>query len=179
MPEIAGIRRPHVWGIGLGRTGTTSLCAALRLLGYRRVVHNPRFEQLARIDAASDNGCTIFYKYLDRRHPGSKFVLTIRDLEPWLESARYIHDTIPVGGPQADIMIMRRMMLYETVAYDRDRFAAAWERHHADVRRYFRDRPDDLLELRMMDGEGWERLCPFLGLPAPDDPFPHLHRRAP
>ena len=49
-----------VWAIGLGRTGTYSICEALRILGYSRIVHNPVFEQRSQIDAASDNGCTIF-----------------------------------------------------------------------------------------------------------------------
>ncbi len=64
------------WGIGLGRTGTTSLCEAFSTLGYRRVMHNPPFEALQTADAGADNGVTIFYKYLDYIHPGSKFILT-------------------------------------------------------------------------------------------------------
>ena len=167
---------PKVWGIGLGRTGTNTLLSALKLLGYERAVQNPRFEELADLDAATDNGCTIFYKYLDYRHPGSKFVLTIRDLESWLPSAEHIHDVYPAKRTD-DIKIQRRMLLYETVEFERDKFIAAYHRHHADVRRYFADRPDDLLELNIVAGEGWEKLCPFLGLPIPDRPFPHRNKR--
>ena len=70
------------WGIGLGRTGTSTLCTAFQILGYKRVEHNPTFEQLADLDAAADNECVLYYKYLDYKFPGSKFVLTTRELEP-------------------------------------------------------------------------------------------------
>ena len=55
--------------------------------------------------------------------------------------------------------------------------AARTTRHHDDVHRYFMNRPDDLLEMNIIDGDGWERLSPFLGLPAPAAPFPHLNQR--
>lgn len=57
--------RPKAWGIGLGRTGTTSLCDAFRMLGYKRVVHNPTFNDLLSANAAADNGCILYYKFLD------------------------------------------------------------------------------------------------------------------
>lgn len=72
---------PPCWGIGLPRTGTKSLVRALGILGYDDVRHNPQFEELAEIRSGADHGVTIFYKYLDGRYPGSKFVLTIRDLD--------------------------------------------------------------------------------------------------
>ncbi|WP_395646272.1 sulfotransferase family protein [Terricaulis sp.] len=169
--------RPHCWGIGLGRTGTTSFCEALKILGYEQVAHNPRFERLRDLQGGADNGVTIFYKYLDYKFPGSRFVLTLRPLEPWLKSMEYIAEREPVLSRDEDIKIQRRMALYETVSFDRGKFIAAYERHHADVRRYFADRPQDLLEMNLVDGDGWEVLCPFLNLPTPEAPFPHLHAR--
>ena len=44
--------------------------------------------------------------------------------------------------------------------------------HERRVRAYFADRPDDLLVIDISAGEGWEALCPFLGVPVPDKPFP-------
>jgi hypothetical protein len=167
------------WGIGLGRTGTTSLCEAFRILGFLNVIHNPPFEALASADAGADNGVILFYKYLDYKFPGSKFVLTLRTLDDWLQSQEYIFSIYPVRSRDEDIPIQRRMLLYETVEFDRAKFTAAYERHHRDVRRYFARRPDDLLELDIIGGEGWERLCPFLGLEIPNGPFPYVNRRNP
>ena len=177
------------WGIGLSRTGTTTLCAALRLLGYARVAHNPTFEELADLDGAADHECVIYYKYLDCKFPGSKFVLTIRELEPWLESMQFIMERHPitrevprprgaVPPEKMDIAMKRRMLIYESVSFDRDKFVSAYHRHHADVRRYFKDRPGDLLEMNISEGAGWDALCEHLGLPVPGVPFPHQNRRA-
>ena len=172
----SGTIKHRAWGIGLGRTGTTSFCRALQVLGYQNVVHNPTFEQLAELDGAADNGCTIFYKYLDYKFPGSKFVLLTRDLKPWLDSAEYIHGHEPIDRTE-DVIIMRRMLLYETVVFDREKFLEIYHRHHADVRRYFADRPNDLLEMDITKGDGWEKLCPFLDLPIPDQPFSNANKR--
>lgn len=169
--------RHKCWGIGLGRTGTTSLCEALKILGYRQVFHNPTFEQLRIADGGSDNGVTIYYKYLDYKYPGSKFVLTTRRVDEWIESIEYITNAHPVSRETDDDPIKRRMILYESVTFDREKFLRAYARHHEDVRRYFRDRPNDLLEMDISAGQGWETLCPFLGLPVPTVSFPYLNQR--
>lgn len=71
-----------VFGIGLSRTGTTSLDAALELLGYR-VRHFPSLSlllgrlgiknrELRQYDALTDRPVTHFYKPPDARFPGTK-----------------------------------------------------------------------------------------------------------
>lgn len=35
--------------------------------------------------------------------------------------------------------------------------------------------PDDLLVLRITEGEGWRELCPFLDQEVPEAPFPHVN----
>jgi hypothetical protein len=171
------VQRPHCWGIGLGRTGTNSLCEALRLLGYERVAHNPPFEELKNLQGGADNGVLLFYKYLDYKFPGSKFVLMLRPLEDWLQSMEYAAQRFPIKSHDDDLAIMRRMQLYESVVFDRAKFERAYRLHYADVRRYFEHRPGDLLEMNIVGGDGWELLCPFLGLPRPLAPFPHAHAR--
>lgn len=163
----------HVWGIGLARTGTTSLCKAFKILGYARVGHNPEFEELKYLNAAADNGCTLYYKYLDFIRPNSKFILTTRDLDSWLISMEDINQKSPA---LTDLAVLRRMSLYESVKFDRDKMTAAYHRHSEAVARYFQDRPSDLLIMNLIKGEGWEKLCPFLGLPVPKAPFPHLNK---
>ena len=171
---------PPCWGIGLPRTGTKSLARALEILGYEDVRHNPQFEELAAIKAGTDHGVTIFYKYLDGRCPDSKFVLTDRAVEDWLASMEWIFDYVrldKITGPIREVTMMARMLLWETLEFDRDKLIAAYHRHYAEVRRYFADRPDDLLEMRIVDGDGWEKLCPFLGVEVPDVEFPRTNER--
>lgn len=68
------------------------------------------------------------------------------------------------------------MAIYETVEYEPQILISAFERHHAEAQRYFAHRPQDLLELRVAEGESWERLCPFLGVEALSDLFPVLNQ---
>ena len=47
--------------------------------------------------------------------------------------------------------------------------------HYAEVRDYFKDRREDLLEFPLTEGAGWQELCPFLEKVIPDEPFPRLN----
>jgi 3'(2'), 5'-bisphosphate nucleotidase len=62
--------------------------------------------------------------------------------------------------------------LYGTDVFDERLFANGYEKFVAGVLQYFRDRPADLLILDIAAGDGWEKLCAFLGRPQPDVPFP-------
>jgi hypothetical protein len=104
-------RRAPCWGIGLGRTGTNSLCEALRILGYRFVGHNPRFLELPSLEGGADSRVTLHYKYLDYKFPGSKFVLTLRKLSDWLPSMEHVAAGNPVRSRDEDLIIYRRMTL--------------------------------------------------------------------
>lgn len=167
---------PNCWGLSLARTGTTSLCAALKILGYESVEQDPPFDRLRDLRAAAGGTVMLSFKYLDFVFPGSKFILTTRAIEGWLQSMERSHlrNPRPIDG-QHD-RIHRRMSLYETVGFDAVILRSAFERHHADVRRYFAGRPDDLLEMDISAGDGWDRLCPFLGVERPSIPFPALNR---
>jgi hypothetical protein len=173
---MPALRYPKAWGIGLPRTGTATLCEVFQRLGYGTVLHNPHFPLLETADAAADNECALFYRYLDYRFPGSKFILTTRPLKDWLKSIKYIMESYPVLRRDENIAIFRRMTLYGTVCFDDVKMIRAYIRHHGEVQDYFRMRPDDLLEVDFTRGDGWERICAFLDLPIPPEPFPHLNR---
>ncbi|WP_243439854.1 sulfotransferase family protein [Fundidesulfovibrio soli] len=175
----SNLRKPkfRCWGVGLSRTGTTTFCQAMRVLGYAQVAHNPNFDQLRSLHAAADNNVAIYFKYLDYKFPQSKFILTIRDLDSWLHSIQYILDKHPVTSLNEDEPIKRRMLLYGDVKFDRDLFIRAYFRHYDAVRSYFRLRPNDLIEVDFTKGDGWDKICPFLELPVPDVEFPHLNMR--
>ena len=175
--------RQKVFGIGFHKTGTTTLSRALRILGYR--VAGPfgvndediadtaidrALETAAEYDAVQDNPWPLLYQELDEAYPGSKFVLTVRDTDRWLASV------VNHFGGQSTPM---RRWIYGPgdPADNQDIYRSRYDRHNSDVADYFKDRPDDLLTLRIADGEGWPELCGFLGVPVPDDPFPHANAR--
>ena len=162
-----------IFGIGLSKTGTTSLTAALCTLGFRAEHSGLRFlteqaESLHDLDAATDELAMAFGE-LDRKFPGSKFVLSTRDLESWLKSCEH-HFRAPLDpGTRIGQMIES---LYGTTVFDREKFAAGFLRHQQAVRAYFAGRPDDLLVLDVAAGDGFDKLCPFLNRPMPADSSP-------
>lgn len=174
-----------VFGIGLSKTGTTSLYAALHVLGYRagtyRHLHDLglddwfagdfRHDYLERFDALTDLPIGCFFRELDERYPGSKFVLTVRAKEAWMASCRGFFTK-----PRESDAFFRKTQeaTYGTVLFQEPLFASAFDAHAQAVRSHFEDRPSDLLALDLFSGEGWEKLCPFLGCAIPEAPFPNV-----
>lgn len=178
------MKQPKVFGIGFHKTATTSLAKALTHLGYRVTgpnwVDNPNiaqevyemaFDLANRFDAFQDNPWPILYKELDRKFPGSKFILTLRPSDEWARSvANHFNEKetpmrewiYGIGGPKGN----------ESV------YIARYERHNREVMEYFRDRSEQLLVLNITAGEGWTKLCPFLDKPIPAIPFPRANTAA-
>jgi len=162
-----------IFGIGLSKTGTTSLTKMLELLGYRAEHNGACFvteppEKMRELDAATDELGTS-YPMLDERYPGSKFILTIRDRDSWLKSCSH-HFRVPIDESTRVGKMM--MDLYDTTVFDAEKFSAGFDRHVAKAKEYFRGREKDFLVIDLVGGEGWEKLCPFLGKPSPDAPIP-------
>lgn len=177
-----------IFGIGLSRTGTASLSAACEILGLRSKHYPPivyRFNRnwglkhrdLQAYDAFSDISVIPIYKQLDRRFPGSKFILTVREKESWLTSCGKFGRFKGDFKASPKILAIRRAV-YGCEAFDRDLFSDAYDRHYRDVRAYFGDRCKDLLVLDICAEPSWDALCGFLGMTVPAVPFPHANRGA-
>ena len=178
QPPTASSERPRVFGIGLNRTGTTSLDAALWRLGWRSA-HTPPAERMARGDfglfstdadaynAGTDVSVAACYREVDEACPGSKFVLTVRDAEDWLRSVVSHFATLPKWSGEGDWKTIRERV-YSSPWPTPEQFLEGYRAHLIGVAQHFRERPDDLLVMNISAGEGWEKLCPFLGMPVPD-----------
>ena len=168
-----------IWGIGLQSTGSTGLADALAILGYNsaHVILPSYFDEY---DAVIDSTVAVRYKQLDRLYPGSQFILTIRrDTESWLKSyQRHIagEDLNKYTTEWRDEILYYSPLLFGSVQYDEDLCRASYFRHIREVKSYFQHRQGDLLEIDIPSGEGWEKLCPFLGKPIPNEPFPWLNQ---
>lgn len=174
--------KTKVFGIGLQKTGTSSLGKVLKTFGYNvnqtdyvmmtKLMEGdkePIRQRAEEFDGFEDNPWPIVYKDLDNWFPGSKFILTIRDKDNWLKSIIkhygkktfefeqwYYGVDYPIGN--------------EAVYVDK------FEKHNKEVLEYFKDRPDDLLVVDWEKGDKWDKICPFLGVEIPSEPFPHLNR---
>lgn len=173
-----------IFGIGLSKTGTWSLHRALEALGYSSI-HFPspdlmiagRFnEALAGFDAATDISVSAVFERLDHAYPGSRFILTVRDLDPWLRSVGGHVDRrdAPAYHAPGGARTLRER-LYGSSAFDRASYARGFEAFHRRVHAHFARRESDLLTMDVCAGAGWESLCPFLGVLVPRVPFPHAN----
>jgi len=175
-----------IFGIGLNKTGTTTLGECGRLLGLRctgcsplllrDVVRRRDFtrvrEAVSRHDLFEDWPWPLIFRELDAMYPGSKFVLTLRESEhAWLESLKsHAMKTHPVRHSR------RLAYGYSYPHRHAQAHLEFYRRHNDAVREYFRDRPGDLLEVCWERGDGLDKLCNFLGLDTPDAPLPHANK---
>lgn len=174
------VRPRKVFEIGMPKTGTTSLGRCFQILGFRNkgytpdihreVVQEGRLERALRVieqfDAFHDGPWhNMDPQILDRRFPGSRFVILERNDEDWYESMVYQY-TVRTRRDWFKLRSKKEWQAYKRLRYDL-------------IRVYFANRPGDLLVMNIADGlDRWEPLCRFLRVPVPDVPFPHLNRRS-
>lgn len=181
-------KHQKVFGIGLSRTGTTSLGEALNMLGIK-TIHYPsdrvtinelkkghyKLSILKTYQGALDTPVAPYYAQFDKHYPGSKFILTIREMSSWLRSLENFWRLWLENDPDRKSSDFISASVYGTLEFNEDRFRYVYETHYRNVCEYFVHRPDDLLVMSVLNGDGWEKLCPFLGLAIPQEPFPHLN----
>lgn len=166
------MRPIKVWGIGLSKTGTNSLTEALTILGIRAWHYPTNLSHFLDYDACTDTPVIPIYKSLDAMYPCSKFILTNRNVDSWMRSASN-HFSSP-EDPESFVGKVR-LMVYGTLVFDHQLFLDRYHSHLSDVHTYFQNR-NDLLELDICAGEGWDKLCPFLGVDIPPVDFPWFNR---
>lgn len=192
----------RVVGSGLGRTGTRSLKDALeRLLGapcYHMMECFPRADHPARWRAAIqgedadwdtlldgfvatvDWPSAACWKDLAEAYPDALILHSERPADEWFRSAdqtileafKKPRDEWPEPGTDAWWDMAVTMFEDFTPDFpDREALVDAVEAWSADVRA---SAPADRL-LIWQTGDGWEPICEALGVPVPDEPFPHMN----
>ena len=179
-----------IFGIGSPKTGTSSLGESFNLLGFKHKTwdeslwekyENGDYETIFHIaekyESFEDgpwNGPDLyyqkgpaFYKMLDQRFPNSKFILTIRDSDSWIKSHE-LH-----FSSEGLKKIPEKYWIYN---YNRTEMVACYEKRNKEIIEYFKDRPRDLLIMDICEGDGWEILCPFLGVDIQNVLFPHVNK---
>jgi len=187
-----------VIGAGFGRTGTESMKRALEQLGLGpchhmyEVIGDPRQKAIWRsiasgnahdwdevftdFHSAVDWPSAFFWRELAEHFPRAKILLTVRSAESWYASMeKTIFKSLAESSDRESVGIK---LIAERVfggrLDDRGHAISIYEKNIADVQVAFA--PDRLLTYHL--GEGWDRLCPFLGVPIPDAPFPRTNSTA-
>ncbi len=164
--------KTKIFYIGLSRTGTSSLHHILSELGLRSdhfcgylLLDPPNYKKCEDYDCLGDTPVPLLYKKLDKRFEGSKFILTIREKEQWLESMKWMfsHGKV-IWEWNQDIHNYHRHF-YGCRSYNKEILSAHWDRYHNDVLDYFSDRPSDLMIIKLEEGFDIKRISEFIDVP--------------
>jgi len=170
-----------IFVIGIHKTGLTSLSHAMRELGLEgwQYPHPNNVSMLRMGRVKIDFGCDCPFMYDYRKwgamFPNSKFIVTTReDEKEWISSNRaqqekrrfpYYRDIYTMG-------------LWGQLEFTDEHMLKVKEKHYSGIAEYFKGRPQDVLYMNVIEhGDGWDKLCPFIGKDIPNTPFPHRNKR--
>ncbi len=188
---------PKYIGIGINKTGTTSLgrCFdALELtpvaeprsqyINYielsREIFEHGNFEPALQVAkyfrAFQDRPWNVWnmYQHLDRKFEGSYFILTERDPDSWWNSVEHWLTVVHKGDRPKQLRYLHHLRVERM---DKPTFVDAYTRYNDEVKEYFRGN-NNLLVMNLEAGAGWNEICAFLELPVPQVEFPHANKQA-
>lgn len=187
-----------VIGAGFGRTGTHTLNLALEMLGFGPCHHMEDViksdqqkawfraagrgepvdwdEVYAGYKSAVDWPTAYFWRELAEHYPTAKIILTVRNSEEWYKSARAtIFNTMREdASPESFGRAVIANKVFGGRIDDEAHVIHVLEEHNAEVIRTIE--PSRLLVYQV--AEGWPKLCGFLGVPIPAEPFPRSNTSA-
>src|SRR5271167_1866475 len=175
-----------VVGIGLNKTGTTTLAECLRILGYKKHVSFRRdllaeyrqglLENAFRVIEENESFADwpfplmyreIFFRFGDK----ARYILTKRvSALKWLESLKR-HSLRTQPDKHSRLLAYGYNYPHGVEKYHLD----FYEKHCFEVAKFFEHHNSKrlLLEVSWDAGDEWAKLCEFLDKPKPDSPFPH------
>ena len=146
-----------IFGIGLSRTGTTSLYYLMKGFGFMAVHYPSSMEEIDEHFFANDTSISARFEELDRLYPNSKFIYTRRTVRRWarscmrrfsmperLEVIRAMPPKIKSWYDEADMTLYGRDQLGLATVTEKE-LMMAYHRHEERIKTYFKERPFDLL----------------------------------
>ena len=143
-----------IWGIGLPRTGTTSLAEAMSLLGFRTSHH-----------CKLQNGDSYLSDILDDASKNDAIVNN--------HLYEFYHRIYTLEAMDDEIGLY-------VLTYRLDKYVSENLKYMAEVYSFFEKKRKTgnllLLDTNSDETEKWKKLSEFLGKEAPKHSFPHLNR---
>jgi hypothetical protein len=133
---------------------------------------NPRDQRhfWDKYDAFTDLPGSNWFPLIDEIYPGTKFIYTTRNIEDWLLSCENYFAELRRGK----FYRFTQIMTYGTATFDKALFRSAYEKHHAFVYHYFRDRPADLHVINIDEEIDLDSLKEFLEIETDISVFPKV-----
>ena len=159
--------------IGLPRTGTTSVCAAMLELGFR--VAHTAYTDRSFIEAQVIADTPIFcdYQDLDKAYPNAKFIHLARPMDKWLPSigqllARMHVNLIREDGGFNPIIKRCYQQIFSPYGLDNindiEFLAQCYQKHKAQIHQYFQGREHHFLSIDVSVSESYTQLLNFLAI---------------
>ncbi|MGD1716369.1 sulfotransferase [Dapis sp. BLCC M172] len=182
------LKETKVFGIGLGKTGTTTLEACFKILGYKnfswhtvnryKLVKQVKlndftdvFSLLENHQSFRDYPFPFIYKELNQKCPNSKFILTVRkDFQTWFISL------VNHYNKRMEMEIWYDILYGNKYVDDENYYRNFYENHNQLVIDYFSAWQDKLIIICWENGDGWDKLCQFLNKDVPNVPLPHRNK---
>jgi hypothetical protein len=172
-----------IFGIGLPRTGTTSLTKALTSKGFRckhfsvELIENINSDIYSHYDVFTDAPIPLIFPSLIKKFPNARFIQTIRNKESWLESMQWmLIDGRHLWNWSKEIDSYHNR-LFGSKYFDKKLFSELWERHNQWIKNHFINNRSNLFTIDISEKESMSKLELFLKLPLSGQPFPKTNSR--
>lgn len=152
---------------------------------------HPNFRRYDDVDAVIDLPASLFFKELADAYPEAKVVLTVREVDEWWRGVKrhfevnYVanerllrHRVVQSIGvpyrerPEDSFRRVLRQYAYGSTVPSEYLYKKRFIEHNLLVQTLIP--AERLLVIDITKGDGWQQLCPFLGLDMMTSPFPHL-----
>lgn len=171
----------YIIGVGLSKTGTSTLTECLNHLGYN-CLHwgekaallyvDKKYDEifqgyLPKYDSFTDYPWNLMYRMFDNLY-NCKFILTSRaSAEKWYNSFK--NHILSVGHFNTGKLVYG----FEDPERDKQKMLNYYWMHNSQVREYFSTfNNNNFLDICFESGDGWPEICDFLNHPVPDIPLP-------
>lgn len=182
-----------VFIIGSHKTGTTTMERCLiklgfnmlpRGIGYQNIIHevNKNYEKfrpfIEKYDGFQDSPwChNDLYKWIHKNYPDSKFILTTRDTQNWLDSfIRWTTQYPFIRTKDFWKYISKSCYGVNDLIEHHDVMISKYEARNKEIIEYFKGN-ENFMEFDIENNNGWKQLCNFLNVDVINGSFPHLNK---
>lgn len=161
-----------IFGVGLNKTGTTSITKAFDVLGFKTLHNDKKISnayktgELKELIDKYDFLCDGFWfthtlQFLSENYPNAIFLWTKRPMEDWIIS-RTIHDLHarvcwPIGRNRH---------------IDTKKYEEIFRQHVNDIHTYLIEKERNVFDI-VVSKLTWKKLCGIVNKPIPQEDFPH------
>jgi hypothetical protein len=188
-------REKKVFGIGLSKTGTSSLSNALALLNFSTAHWTHPYshdllkeEDIPLFDSLTDISISHQYKEIYSLYPDAKFVLSSRSVEAWeksflthykrsLHAASFVDLKEIITNQQPPRFGQEYVDMHQELYFQYPNLHEAYFAHEQDVLNFFKGKEGQLLVLDVSKSNALQDLSKFLEVDCPQNDFPHVNTK--